>query len=1114
MKKMMMLLVCLSLFVGSLCLTPMEAAADAQYKEGAYTYTVSNGAATIVAVDKGISGAVVVPDTLGGYPVKAIGSGAFADCIALTEIEISSVVESIGSGAFAGCNSLEAMTLPFVGGSKKTATDTYQYPFGYIFGTASTTDPTPTPGETTPPTDEGIDLPYIPVQPLRMAAVYSRAATVATKQYFYGFSTTSTSSETYYIPSSLRFVTVTGGEILYGAFNNCVMLTDITVAGQVAAIGASAFKGCAGLEKVTISESVTSVGKDVFSGCSELQTVHYEGTQEQKNQITIDASNTQFVNAQWVYDVVVEAKKILTFTLNEDGESYSLTGCDFETAGVVEIPATYEGKPVTVIDGAFYDRKKVTGIIIPEGIESISNLSFCGSKITTITIPDSVTSIGYGIFNNCSNLVSVTIGSGVESLGRELFVGCTELADICVSKDNPFYCSDEKGVMFNKEKTVLLYTPVKLTGEYTVPYGVTHIDSTAFNHCTGLEKILIPDSISTIGAGAFFYCDNLQYNTYNGGKYLGNVRNPYVVLCQTEQKDMETFSIHPNAKVIHYKALLGCTALTEIVIPEGIVSIGDAAFSNCTALEKVNIPEGVTYIGENAFASNTALTEITIPESVTVIGDNAFRECTQVTKLTISNGVTDIGVGAFSNCTGLTEVTIPGSVKKIGHYAFYFCKGLKTVVIQEGVTDVGRYAFAHCRNLNGIFLPQSVATIQNSAFFDKDSGIKREVFYPGTQAQKEQMTIEAYNDGIAIAQWHYEVEDMAFAGQDCYYCPECDTCFLPDGEKALATVTFLNWDGTVLFQGPFSFNQEVTLPATPTKPADNTYTYTFKGWDREVVNCLGNATYEAVFEREYIDYTVTFRYEDGTVIATDTYHYGETVIAPETPEIPDTLEKNYIFVGWDKDVVPCAGSTVYTAVFATEYIDYTVTFRYEDGTELSKNTYHYGQAVTVPAAPTKASDNTYTYTFKGWDKEVVNCQGNATYTAVFERTFINYTVTFQYEDGTVIQEKTYHYGAKVIAPANPAAPEGFAFAGWDEDVTDCLGNATYTAVFKAYIPGDVDGVESVTDADAVYLLYHTFLPEQYPVNQPCDFDGDGQVTDADAVYLLYYTFLPDEYPLH
>ena len=126
-----------------------------------------------------------------------------------------------------------------------------------------------------------------------------------------------------------------------------------------------------------------------------------------------------------------------------------------------------------------------------------------------------------------------------------------------------------------------------------------------------------------------------------------------------------------------------------------------------------------------------------------------------------------------------------------------------------------------------------------------------------------------------------------------------------------------------------------------------------------------------------------------------------------------------------------------------------------------------------------------------------------------------YTVIFRLEDGTVLSTKTYHYGEAVEIPEDPAAPENHAFLGWDAEVTACQGDAAYTAVFKKlYTPGDLDGVEGVTDADAVYLLYHTFLPDLYPVDQDCDFNGDGEVNDSDAVHLLYYTFLPDLYPLH
>ena len=155
-----------------------------------------------------------------------------------------------------------------------------------------------------------------------------------------------------------------------------------------------------------------------------------------------------------------------------------------------------------------------------------------------------------------------------------------------------------------------------------------------------------------------------------------------------------------------------------------------------------------------------------------------------------------------------------------------------------------------------------------------------------------------------------------------------------------------------------------------------------------------------------------------------------------------------------------------------------------------------------------------TYAFAGWDKNVVNCVGDATYTATYAATYIDYTVTFKGEDGIVISTQIYHYGDTVVAPADVDAPKGYAFVGWDKEVVSCVGDAEYTAVFTPlYTPGDVDEDGTVTDADALYLLRYTLFPDRYPVNQPADFDSDGNVTDADALYLLRYTLFPDRYPL-
>ena len=228
-----------------------------------FTYTIQNNSVTITGLKQNnqFSGNLLVPSKIKGKPVTSIGNSAFngcagltsitipnsvtdigesvfSDCIGLTNITIPDSVTSIGSSAFHGCSSLESITIPFVGAKAGVkSSDTYQYPFGYIFGTSSYT------------------------------------GGVATEQYYYGDSTSSKTSSTYYIPSSLRSVTVTGGNILYGAFRNCTSLTSITIPNSVTSIEEWAFGGCDSLTSIVIPDSVTSIADCAFSGCVSLESI-------------------------------------------------------------------------------------------------------------------------------------------------------------------------------------------------------------------------------------------------------------------------------------------------------------------------------------------------------------------------------------------------------------------------------------------------------------------------------------------------------------------------------------------------------------------------------------------------------------------------------------------------------------------------------------------------------------------------------------------------------------------------------------------------------------------------------------------------------------------------
>ena len=163
-------------------------------------------------------------------------------------------------------------------------------------------------------------------------------------------------------------------------------------------------------------------------------------------------------------------------------------------------------------------------------------------------------------------------------------------------------------------------------------------------------------------------------------------------------------------------AFNGCSSLTSVVIPEGVTSIGDSAFWRCSSLTSVVIPEGVKSIGDSAFEGCSSLTSIVIPEGVTSIGDWAFNGCSSLTSVVIPEGVTSIGDSAFAGCSSLTSIVIPKGVTSIGTGAFSSCSSLASVVIPEGVTTIDDWAFAWCQSLKNVVMPESVTSIGGKAF--------------------------------------------------------------------------------------------------------------------------------------------------------------------------------------------------------------------------------------------------------------------------------------------------------------------------------------------------------------------------------------------------------------
>ncbi len=315
------------------------------------------------------------------------------------------------------------------------------------------------------------------------------------------------------------------------------------------------------------------------------------------------------------------------------------------------------------------------------------------------------------------------------------------------------FVSEWKYKISNGEVTITGYTGNAT--ELVIPsqiknLPVTSIGDLAFEGCTGLTSITIPDSVTSIGNWAFSGCSGLTSITIpNGVTSIGSFTFDGCT-------GLTSITIPDSVTSIGNWAFDGCTGLTSITIPNSVTSIGNAAFSDCSSLTSITIPNSVTSIGNAAFSDCSSLTSITIPNSVTSIGFDAFFGCSglkdvyitdpsawckisfvysysnpmrygdrlhimdtsgnEVSNVVLDNSVTTIPAYAFSNCTGLTNITIPDSVTSIGECAFYGCTGLTSITIPDGVTGIGDDAFYNCSGLTSIIIPDSVTTIGNGAF--------------------------------------------------------------------------------------------------------------------------------------------------------------------------------------------------------------------------------------------------------------------------------------------------------------------------------------------------------------------------------------------------------------
>ena len=725
--------------------------------------------------------------------VTTIGSSAFEDCYSLISVVIPDSVDFIKDFAFEGCENLKEINLP------AGITSIRRYVFSHCSSLVDVTIP------------EGV-------------------VTIGEGAFYHC--------------ENLTRIVIPEGVTSIGedAFQGCNALTRIVIPEGVTSIGEDAFKDCNALTRIVIPESVTSIGSYAFFNCTaavieNFSDLEFEFDSESHGYI---ARNAYIIvdkhgNRKYRNDTILETEDGFIF-LFENGE-YTLHFYVGEKEEII-LPEYINGSTYTV--RLFSSAKSV---IIPHGITSIGGV--WGSRMTTITIPDSVTSIDEFAFDNCDSLrfakygnckylgnpgnpylvlmgfvddsfKTYTIHNDTKMIAPRAFVNCSSMTSIVIP-DSVTSIGDYAFNWCTGLTSVTIGNGVTSIGEYafdmcnslttvTIGNGVIDIGDYAFRQCKSLISIVIPDSVTSIGDNILYNCSSVESITLpflgNSASSNGRLQDFFgsagipatlktVILLDTCN------SIGDYAFVnVDKSNVVGC-GLTSVVIPDSVTSIGKYAFYNCRGLTNVTIGNGVTSIGEYAFSGCGGLTNVTIGNGVTSIGDSAFQYCSSLVyneydnAKYLGNAENPYVVLMYAKDTTITSCLIHVNVKVVGEDAFRGCRSLTSITIPDGVTSIGRSAFNGCHRLTSITIPDSVTSIGDSAFQYCSSLVYNEydnAKYLGNAENPYVVLMYAKDTTITSCLIHVNVKVV---GEDAFRgCRSLTSITIPDGVTSIGGSAF------------------------------------------------------------------------------------------------------------------------------------------------------------------------------------------------------------------------------------------------------------------------------------------------------------------------------------
>lgn len=686
-----------------------------------------------------------VPATYEGIVVREIAPGAFKGCKSLETVSIPNSIKTIGLGAFEGCYNIKSITVPFVGMDRSDDNPVFGYIFGNIKYNGSVGIEQTVDGVTK---DYWLPQHLTDVT-VTDGYLYEGCFENCTKleNIEYQGEATRIYDNAFDGCVSLQYVTLpeTIEKVGDRAFQNCHSLRVIPLVEGIEEIGDYCFAGCK-FEYLNLPNSLTDVGKYAFSACDFLTSIfipkNISTLSEGMFQDCVELTSVEFENGVTTIgsNSFSGCKKLSSVIFPESMEEIGKMAFK-DCIGLAEITVN----AVTVKDGAFQNCTTLSKVTVGEGVEELKDyaFSFC-SNLGEISIPSTLKTFGTNVFAECDKLTNIIIDENNKSFSHINGNIYSKNKDTLI-----FYSSGNKQESFviPESVTTILggaFDNAKFLQEVVFPAsmkeipdnlflqnqtiraivfngGIEKIGVKAFAGCTSLERVVIKN-VGTIGEGAFTQCNMLKTIEIDG---VGTIEKGAFYNCPsvTDITISNITEMEENIFAENY-------SLVNLTIGEGVATIGIEAFYKCTALKTLNIGASVVTIDEFAFAECTSLETVNTVYGLTTIGDAAFENCNKLSYFNISSSISNVTAYAFEGCTSLNEFVVSDAssyfdsvdghlVSKSGSL-IVFCPGKVTenITIPEGITSLGLYLFRNCKNLKSVSFPSTLTEIGNEAFYN------------------------------------------------------------------------------------------------------------------------------------------------------------------------------------------------------------------------------------------------------------------------------------------------------------------------------------------------------------------------------------------------------------